>query len=431
MVSSYSARLAVFAIALAIRLVAIEATGANRVVFGDGPDYIAYAQSLCVQHQYPERGNLPFFRAPGLPFFIAAVTACHPTAVRAIKYSLAVCDALTCVVIASIALLLFGRVAAWLAGLIGCIHPVFVASVCDVRSEPLFMLLLTLSIWLLLRRWEAWAGVAVALAALTRPSALLCIPLFALYRPRRAAALLVAAAVTLAPWAIRNFMRYHELILVNDASGFSVWRGSHPETIAIAHERDRNAYRERAMRFETRTIAATAREIDAVARTPASRSREWFRRGVASMRGEFLFVAEKAWLYWRPWLNPMEYSRLITGLSALFFITLYALGAIGLMHYEKRTVVLTFFVVIWLAHLPFQISMRLRVPFTDPLLIVFAASALIKLNDLLVQLRADGALRLERAATDVRGEDQARIVGEAAGRRLGIEDVERQAGQVL
>ncbi len=419
MASSSFVRPAIFAAALTIRLIAIEMTGPDRVTFGDGPDYIAFAQSLCVQHVYPDRGALPFFRAPGLPFFIATATACHPSAVRVIKYALAVCDATTCGVIAAIALILFDRRASWLAGVAAAVHPVFIASVCDVRSEPLFMLLLTCAIRLMLCRSEAAAGVALALAALTRPSALLCIPLFAVFRPRRAAVLLLAAALTLAPWAIRNIARYHEFILVTDAGGFSLWRGSHPETIAIAHERDRNAYRDRAWNFETRIVAATAREIDAIAHTPSSRSRDWRRRAIANILqqrdAEIAFALEKAWLFWRPWLNPMEYSRRVVVLSAIFFFALYILGAIGLALYDNRRVafaIVIFFVIMWLAHLPYQISMRLRIPFVDPLMIVFAASALVKLRDFFVQPRADRALRLEGAAADVRREDEPRVLGE-------------------
>src|SRR5262249_57731179 len=109
MVNLSSSKIAIGAIALVIRLIAIEFSGPDRVAFGDGPDYIAHAQSLCERQRYPDRGNLPFFRAPGLPFFIAAATACHPSSVRAIKYALALCDALTCVLIALIAFMLFGQ----------------------------------------------------------------------------------------------------------------------------------------------------------------------------------------------------------------------------------------------------------------------------------------------------------------------------------
>ncbi|HEY6843927.1 MAG TPA: hypothetical protein VI391_07150 [Thermoanaerobaculia bacterium] len=386
MASSSSRNLAIFAIALAVRLIAIEGTGAHRIAFGDAGDYIASAQSLCVEHRYPDRGNLPFFRAPGLPFFISGITACHPASVRLIKYGLAICDALTCVLIATIA----GR-AAWIAGLIAALDPIFIAQVCDVRSEPLFMLLLTLAIFLLLRRSIAPAGVAVALAALTRPTALLCIPLFALFRPRRAHVLLIASILTLAPWTIRNAIRYHRLIVVNDAGPFNLWRGTHPDVIALTNERDRAKYGEEARTFEVRTVAAT--------------HGDWTRLALDNIRAhsreEAIFALEKAWLYWRPWLNPMEYALPIVFASAAWIVPLFVFGFAGIVR-AKQWPVLVYFGVMWIAHVPFQVVMRFRVPFTDPLLIAFAA---VELRDLVVQLRANRRLRLVRTAGDVRREN--------------------------
>ena len=386
----HSVRLAVFAIALTIRLIAIEVSGANRTQFGDAADYIAHADVLCAEHRYPERGALPFFRAPGLPFFITAATACHPHNVRAVKYALAACDAGTCAIIASIALLLFpprreGERAfpAWLAGIGAALHPIFIAGVCDVRSEPLFMFFLTLAMWLLLRERQVEAGVATALAALTRPSALLCIPLFALFRPRRALPLVAAAVLTLAPWTIRNLIRFHEPIVVNDAGGFSFWRGTAPETIAITNELDRAAYRDKANRFELFTVSAATQQIDRIAHSPTARSRAFRRLAFANIREhlgeEITYTLEKAWLYWRPWLNPQEYSARIVAASALFFIPLYVLGIVGLSGSPSlRRAIVIFFAAMWLAHLPYQIGLRLRIPFTDPLLLVFAASALCR-----------------------------------------------------
>jgi hypothetical protein len=422
MVSLSSVRLAIFAIALAIRLIAVEISGAGRIAFGDGPDYIACARSICEQHSYPDRGNLPFFRAPGLPFFIAVVTGCHTSATRAIKYALAACDALTCVLISSIAFMLFGRTVAWIAGAMASLDPIFIASVCDVRSEPLFMLLLTLSLLLLIRNAMGLAGVTTALAALTRPSALLCIPLFALFRPRRGSVLILTAALTLAPWTIRNFLRYHELIVVNDAGGFNFWRGTHPETIALAHERNRDAYVALARHFEFVTISRT--------------NDDWTNRAIANIeaqpRAEALFALEKAWLYWRPWLNPMEYSRWLVFGSAAFLIPLYILAALGLWHrHSCLCPALIFFATMWIAHIPFEVVMRFRVPFTDPLLIVFASLGVVELHDLFVELRADRRFRLVRAPADVRSENEPRIVRQRLLRRLGIEHVERQAAEVV
>jgi len=354
-------RLAIFATALAVRLISIEVAGAERVRFGDGLDYIDAARSLCVAHVYPARGNLPFFRAPGLPFFIDGVTACHPDAVRPIKYALAACDALTCVLIA----MLFGRTR-WLAGLIAALNPFFIASVCDVRSEPLFMLLLTAAIWLLLRRREALSGVALALAALTRPSALIAIPLFALFRPKRGVVLLIAAALTLAPWTIRNSVRFHELIVVNDAGGYNLWRGSNPELIRIESMPGGDAYREAMIRFESHPPLASSGELT--------------RMAIGEMRAHpretIAFTLRKAWFYWRPWLNPQEYDAWLVVASGVYNLLLFVFGAIGVARSPLRRAVIIFFTVMWLAHLPFQVVMRFRIPFTDPLLIAFAACAL-------------------------------------------------------
>jgi len=352
-------RFALFAIALVVRLIAIEATGAERVTFGDGLDYMASAQSLCTQHAYPVRGNLPFFRAPGLPFFIAGCTACHPNAVRAIKYGLAVCDAITCVLIA----MLFGRFRR-LPGLIAALNPFFIAAVCDVRSEPLFMLLMTASIVALLRRREALSGISLALAALTRPSALIAIPLFALFRPKRGVLLLLAAALTLAPWTIRNWTRFHQLIVVNDAGGYNLWRGANPGLMRIESMPAGDAYRAAQLRFESSA--------------PNVSSAEFTRRAIAEMRAHpretVAFTLRKTWLYWRPWLNPQEYAMPVVILSGVYNVALFALGFLGIARSPLRRAVIVCFVVMWLAHLPFQVVMRFRIPFTDPLLVAFACS---------------------------------------------------------
>ena len=374
-------RIGLFIVALAVRIAAIEVTGATSIRFGDGPDYINTARSVCTDQVYPERGNLPFFRPPGIPFFIAATTLCEPSQTRVIKYALAAVDAGTVVVIFELAALLFGGLAALLAGLAAAVYPFFVFSTTDIRSEPLFMFLLTLAILLLVRGQPAGAGVATALAALTRPTALLCLPLFALFAGRKKAApLLIAAALTLAPWVARNYLRFGEIILVNDAGSYSVWHASHEETRRIYATRDRAEFQRRGWDFETKTIHEVARQVEARATTPNTRDREWRRLAIEELRRDpeasARFAAQKAWYYWRPWLNPIEYSTRAVVVSALILIPLFVLAAIGIARHRLRWAVLIYFAVLWLAHIPHQVVMRYRIPFTDPLLITFAAGAL-------------------------------------------------------
>lgn len=404
MAGSYRMRFAVFILALAVRIAAIELTGAGTMTFGDAADYVNTAQSICVQHVYPERGNLPFFRAPGLPFFIAAVTACEPSRIRAVKYGLAVADALTVVVIVAIAQLV--GTSPWIAALLAIFHPFFVAGVTDIRSEPLFMLLLTAAIWLVLRGRVVGAGVAVGLASLVRPTGLLCIPLLAAFafvraarvstpasgrgregglkaRAARVAMVLIAAAmVTLSPWVIRNFLRFHELIVVNDAGGFNMWRGTHPDMLATASIGDREAFAKASWTFETQTVAAAARLVDGRAKTPGSRNREWARMARENVRRDPGQAARdtvrKGLIYWRPWLHPAEHGPRAVAVSFVIIAGLYLLGALGMFRHPDRQLVratLVFFFVLWAAHLPYLSGIRIRMPLTDPLLIVFAAGA--------------------------------------------------------
>jgi len=383
-------RFAVFILALVVRIAAIEWTGAETIAFGDGPDYVATTRSLCTQHVYPERGNLPFFRAPGLPFFIAGVTACEPSRTRAIKYGLALCDAITVLLLF---LLAGGNLfAAAMAGL----HPFFVGGVTDIRGEPLFMMLLVAAIWLLVRDKPALCGIALGLAALTRPTGLLCIPLFAiaawgaLWPSRRVLAgglVLATSLLTIAPWTIRNFVRFHELIPVNDAAGFNLWRGTHPDLLRTVETTDPALFAQRSLTFETETAAVAARAVESRAKTPGARDREWRRLAMENVRRDPRFALEsavkKALGYWRPWLHPAEHGTKAIAVSFVVTLTLYILGAIGLWTFPDRRVALAvgaFFVAMWLAHLPYIPTMRLRFPLTDPLLIVFASFAIARVR---------------------------------------------------
>jgi len=402
-------RTTVFIFALLIRIAAIEATGAQAIAFGDGPDYVATARSVCTHHGYPERGNLPFFRAPGLPFFIAGVTACQPSRTRAVKYGLAVCDALSVLLIFIIAkdLWAIGRVirrspfdvrdvdliaaprgAALCAGVLAALHPFFIGGVTDIRSEPLFMMLLLAAMLLVLRDRPALAGIALGLAALTRPTALLCIPLFALFvalRTRalqRGALLVLTALLALAPWMARNYLRFHEVIPVNDAAGFNIWRGTRPDLLAAIETHDPKQFAIRSQRFESQTVSEAAKLVDARASTPAARDREWRRMAIENLRRDRSFAIKvtlkKAALFWRPWLHPAEHGPKARLVSVIVVLGLYVLAAIGMFLYPDRKLVvavLLFFTVMWLAHVPYFPTIRLRAPLTDPLLIVFAGGA--------------------------------------------------------
>ena len=65
-------------VAVVVRVSSVLYLGAQMINFGDGPDNLRAAIQLCQSSSYPQESSLPFFRAPGLPFFLSFITGCNP-----------------------------------------------------------------------------------------------------------------------------------------------------------------------------------------------------------------------------------------------------------------------------------------------------------------------------------------------------------------
>ena len=178
------ALIATVAVALIVRLASIYEYGPSVIKFGDAPGYLSAATSLCHTASYPDRGSMPFFRAPGLPFFIMAATLCHTEMVWLVKAALAVVDCLSVALVFLLAEELFrDRRLSLFSATGAAIYPFFVAQVCDVQTEGLFMFLFLASIWLTLRAvrspnpyFTLAAGLCAGAAALVRPVGLVLLP---------------------------------------------------------------------------------------------------------------------------------------------------------------------------------------------------------------------------------------------------------------
>ncbi|MGD0673951.1 MAG: hypothetical protein ABSC94_00945 [Polyangiaceae bacterium] len=127
------------------------------------------------------------------------------------------------------------RVAGWIVAL----HPGLILYAALVMSEPLAALLTLTAFWLAVRDPRAMRGVvagalALGVAALVRPQALLCAPFLAFVVPRpagRLRAAIVACAVTLAPvvpWTVRNCRVMDGCALVSTNTGWNLAIGAFP-----------------------------------------------------------------------------------------------------------------------------------------------------------------------------------------------------------
>jgi 4-amino-4-deoxy-L-arabinose transferase-like glycosyltransferase len=108
-------------------------------------------------------------------------------------------------------------------------------------SETLFLFLLVLSVYLFIRFYESSScgntilfGIAGALTAMTRPTALLFVAvgaLCALFRRQywQATVIVVCTVLLFTPWVVRNYLTYHTVILTTAAGGTDLWLGNNPE----------------------------------------------------------------------------------------------------------------------------------------------------------------------------------------------------------
>jgi 4-amino-4-deoxy-L-arabinose transferase-like glycosyltransferase len=243
--------LAIAAVALVVRVALVLATP-HFATIDDSHSYDRMAVSLAdhgtlPSSQIPLAGGPTAYPPPlypvalSLAYRIVGTGSAH-TRWEAGRIEEALLGAITVVLIALIAARLFGRAAGLLSGAIGAVYPPLVLVGSSLMSESLFIPLVLAAVLSALvarhsdghrLRWAIASGVLVGLAALTRSIGIvLILPILFLVwtaRPRwswRAARtpLLVIAAtlVTIAPWAIRNTVEFHEFVPISTETGYAL-----------------------------------------------------------------------------------------------------------------------------------------------------------------------------------------------------------------
>ena len=123
----------------------------GQFVFGDSRGYFELARAIAHGQPYQLPSGEQVFRAPGYPLMLAPLLRFFddPAAIWAARIEGCFFGALTTLVVAWWAGMLFGKRAAWIAGLITALYPEAVAISVPVLSEAPFCLLvaLNLAVW--------------------------------------------------------------------------------------------------------------------------------------------------------------------------------------------------------------------------------------------------------------------------------------------
>ncbi len=237
---------AVLAVALLLRVTLVVATWHEPITL-DPADFSRTAVSIAQNHVYPPSNRAPgggpsAFRPPGYPMLLGAVYAVAGSEVPAVGRLVgALLGTVSVALIWLIAARLWGRRVGMCAAVIAAIAPPLVVLSTALVSEALFVPLVLGATAAAIEarraerpgRWVAGTGLLVGAAALTRTNGLILLLPFSLalaparsrWRPRvlpPQAAVVVIAAVVIAPWTIRNALVFHRFIPVSTEIGYTL-----------------------------------------------------------------------------------------------------------------------------------------------------------------------------------------------------------------
>jgi 4-amino-4-deoxy-L-arabinose transferase-like glycosyltransferase len=196
-----------------------------------------------------DKGKPTSFRAPGFPFMLATVYATVGEIPAIIFVLHCALGALACVLTYCLAREFVTEGMARLAGLLACFYLGHIYFATQYLSESLFVPLLTLAVWAIVRYLKGGsvllvgvAGLLLGYATLTRPMALLLLvlmpPLFAVRDWRQGRWPLVSwplYAVTflgvVLPWTYRNYTAHGQFVMVG-TNGGSTFYGANNDLVA-------------------------------------------------------------------------------------------------------------------------------------------------------------------------------------------------------
>ena len=406
----------------------------------DTENYIYAAEALLDNQEYPRVSVyntinhlgvnywLPFFRAPGYPLVIAGLWAIFGKSYTVLLLANAVFHGFTVKCIYDFSRIVFrSRQIAVATGLAVALNPFLLFGfVRSVSTECLQVLLVAIFVKNLFQvavsprlayKNAIFAGLCAGYGSLNRTSMLhisfaLTI-LFLAYAGYarsclramsvQAAIVLTAAALVIAPWTISNVVSGRGPFLINDPAGWSLWTGYHPGLMKIYEPIPENTkfydyFYECVLRpyFDQVEIWRKTESWDTL--TAADRQKLW-KASAYEIISEDPYRSLKLTFfrffdYWRPWLNPKAYGKVLYLSSFAIILPYFTLGLLTLFRFDWkqpgdnerpplatlfRVEVLLLFMLSTVPHLFTYSMLRYRIPFIDPYLMMLTCFGAFRL----------------------------------------------------
>jgi 4-amino-4-deoxy-L-arabinose transferase-like glycosyltransferase len=355
---------------------------------GDARDYDLLGWNLAQGTGFTEYPPyLPTsFRAPLYPFFLAAVYLIFGRNLVAARLVQALVGALACPISAKIADKLFGRRVALVAGFGVALHPLLIYFEGWIITDTLFIFLFTLTVLLALRAIEQpsatraiGTGVVLGLSVLTRPQAILMLPLLLVWfavnlestrtqvRFALVSLIIIATVGVLIPWTIRNYSVHGEWVFVSTQGGYTFYGANNPY-----------AFGGHVPGWPAPIKGLPESQLD----------REYYRRGLAWIRTspvDFLRLLPKKFIrLWSPFqVNteiaeyPLPYATFVKA-AYLSYLCLAAYGATRLGPSWRPSAILYFPIICFVVTgLIFYGATRYALPMA-PFLVILAAVGVVR-----------------------------------------------------
>jgi len=394
-------------LALAVRVFCVVASP-PRALTGDALEYDAIGWNIACGAGFSQDPGIPTpIRAPGYPFFLAAVYLVFGHSPYAAALVQALLGALCCLLVFDIAFSFFARRTALLAAFLYAVYPVGAAYSGLILSETLFTALFLGSLALFIRSGRGERPVLLALAAfllglatLTRPTTILfpagfVIAMLPGWKRTLRGAVITAVffSAALGPWTMRNYRSFGVFMPV--ATGGSVCLYATGEQAAgLTRDYDFTG----AIKARTELVAGGWKSGEPEPNIAADRKlkADGMRMIKDNLRGYFLLVLRRVPKYWFSSHSSVfgvdlplgeyrargEYLPVVFRLSliGLHFI-LAALAAWGMLvslasfrTWSVLLLVLAYFSM----HALFDMCPRYLVP-VYPYVLIFCAAALTEL----------------------------------------------------
>lgn len=380
----------IFLLAVFIRVVYV-LTLPHNIFWDDAVDYNLIVDNLLSGKGYFD-GDYYSFRAPLYPLFLAGIYAIFGKNFLAVRIIQAIIISLSCIFIFLTAKNIFNVRIAKISAFIFALYPNFIYYPGVLLTESLFIFLLSVLMYFLVRLKESpnilnqiGSGLTLGVSALLKPGIFLFLPfsffIFVIFEKnilkfmRIFIVVLASAFIVMSPWIVRNYLVHERFILFTTQGGDALLQAVFPGSKG-GPASDYNYYQE-----EDLKIISNLSEVE--------RDKYLYRKALKIVKDNPARIIRLAGIkFLRFWNVLPNYKRLrtlkICILSILSYLPVLILGIMGMVICIRRKLlskaIFLYLIVLYytLLYLIFPGSLRYRDP-VMPYIIIFSAFALEKL----------------------------------------------------